>query len=535
MGTNEHNCDTEKCTGEQLGGIYFTCNKCENKYFLQCLIYETDVLKLLETIELLKYNKINKKYETNKTETTLDTFHTIFGTSTSFEYICKKCLKEGRTTLKIKTLEKTIKRQLNEMKLIKQQNNEACDKINELQKRNEELNQTINTNRKLIQELTEQVEEPQYIIENNTIDKTNEINIKNINEKTIQTIIMKEMEKITKQIDEKITNECKKLKYENLKYLTPNEERNNNNNRRYERQCNITPRRNVTFTTKTTHLMNKNTKNNETCHRDLSNEDEQEREEQNMITKFNTKLKPAKQTQHTTNEKYEIYVAKFEYGTEKEWIEQHIMDNTTILSNDAFKIEEIVSKRNLNRPNYVAFKITALKYEIYKQIMNIWTPHFTARDFIQSKYERIQEQGAQKRYQGDITHKEYRYETEKFKYRTPKKKMEYGKYIKENQQNHYTPNRYKTRERYERQQTPKQRDYEREKYETHTNKQMLYNYQYHPFYPIQHQQQQQQIPIPIHFLGQLNQAPPPIRVMGQHNQTQNQQTTQQQGERTTIN
>lgn len=123
------------------------------------------------------------------------------------------------------------------------------------------------------------------------------------------------------------------------------------------------------------------------------NRNEYENTEQNeQNIQFDEQLIPTKQTNdnHSESKLYEIYVSKFACNILAESIEQHITRNTEHSTN-TFKIEEIKSNNNSGRaPNYKAFKITTLKRNIYNDIMNIWEPHYKARDFIPTTIERGQ-------------------------------------------------------------------------------------------------------------------------------------------------
>lgn len=102
---------------------------------------------------------------------------------------------------------------------------------------------------------------------------------------------------------------------------------------------------------------------------------------------FDPNLRPAKQQQQKRNRVYEIYISQFEKGTQIQIIEQHILKNTN-LSEEVFNIEEIRSNSTKRSSNYIAFKITTLKEQAYDDIMQIWEPHFSARDFRPSTSER---------------------------------------------------------------------------------------------------------------------------------------------------
>lgn len=71
-------------------------------------------------------------------------------------------------------------------------------------------------------------------------------------------------------------------------------------------------------------------------------------------------------------------------NTTNEDIVQHVMSNTTIINDEAFKVEKLSNYKS----DYVSFKISTLKKELYMMIKHIWEPHYTARDFIENSMSR---------------------------------------------------------------------------------------------------------------------------------------------------
>lgn len=101
------------------------------------------------------------------------------------------------------------------------------------------------------------------------------------------------------------------------------------------------------------------------------------------------KLNPPKNNEDSEIENrdvYEIYISKFDIATEEKEIGAHIMDKTRIKTTDLFKVSKLKSRTNDATKNYVSFKVTTLRGDVYKQIINqkIWEPDFMARDFKQS-------------------------------------------------------------------------------------------------------------------------------------------------------
>ena len=148
----------------------------------------------------------------------------------------------------------------------------------------------------------------------------------------------------------------------------------------------------VTFTTPTT-TTKKTVSVNEQHARKLQSSITKYLVQQNNDTLNDEYLRPPKvkkntqtiQTIQNENEIKAIYVSKFEYGTTKEAIKNHILRETTITDKDAFEVEKLHSK-SVGQPDYVAFKISTVNEEYYDEIMNIWSPKFFARKYEAQTY-----------------------------------------------------------------------------------------------------------------------------------------------------
>lgn len=263
-----------------------------------------------------------------------------------------------------------LKQQLTKFQRI---NNELQTKLDEEMSKNENLKQTVEQNKILIEELTEANEMPENLgkSKSNENENNNAITIdENDDELMTKTSISKFIKNEMKIIANMMTNEmnkslgkkCTEMKETIMKEMNENDRAQTN-------------KKNVTINTPKTH---KSTKN----------------DNERAQTKIDTYLKPPPPPptpqqqqqnvgiQESTNI-HEIYVAKFKLGTTTEAIKQHIMDKTTIIHPECFKVTELQSKKE-NR-DYVAFKISTLQIELYNEIMGIWAPDFTARKYETAK------------------------------------------------------------------------------------------------------------------------------------------------------
>lgn len=429
----DHDCVGKKCKGETLDGLKIECNRCEKQWLLECLINENEIYELIKAIGIitLKVDDAKGKVQTvaTVTEEKTNILNTIIGKESPIEYVCLTCKKkEGSTRNKLKQMETAMERMNRKIQ------NEK-EKYIEQQKTIENLNQTINENQKTINELTQAIEEKDQLIEQNKTRNTVMImsdddendgendgnengqnNMKNMIKKTVAKQMKIETLKLTQAMNETIVNECKKIK-ETISVQSGKE------------------RRNVTFDDKI-----------------LMREDSEI--ERNI--QFDPKLVPTKQMNINYNEKkvYEIYISKFEFDKTIEDIEQHITSNTNF-NTQTFTIEEIRSSSSSGRaPNYKAFKIMTLKREIYDEIMDIWAPHYKAREFKQNTNERRV-----------TTTNTYHEQPTNIYNRTPNKsynmKTNDTRYETNNQNRQFTPNKKTSYNRFEQNRTPNNDKYER--------------------------------------------------------------------------
>lgn len=102
MANKIHDCEREKCEGRGLDGLFFTCNRCEKKSFLECLIQESEILVLLKSLQIVKVEDGNASNTITSDSKT--SFNTITNTKSQIEFVCKKCKQKGNTANVIKTM-----------------------------------------------------------------------------------------------------------------------------------------------------------------------------------------------------------------------------------------------------------------------------------------------------------------------------------------------------------------------------------------------------------------------------------------------
>lgn len=350
--TENHDCATNKCEGRELNGLNLICNICTRICFLTCLLKKKEVFELLESVGLIKYDETKNKTYPILNDNTIKKFHTIIGTDTLFEFTCEQCKEKGTTKDKIDKLQNKLKKmELTNMDLQGQLDSEMTV--------NEKLKQTIEDNKILIEQLTDEANKQNN---NSGAEKNDATKIPN-------TMIENEMNKLVNKLNEIIINECNNLKE---KILTQN----------YTVQkATKSVIINAPETNEQRNRNGKSTKKTQSSITDyLTQTKRKEQHEIKNCLRPPQQIKKPTMTKNKDREIYEMYVSQFEYGTKEEMIIQHILEKTEIVNKDSFNVEEIESKSS-EEPNYVAFKITTLKKELYDEILGIWAPDFYAREY----------------------------------------------------------------------------------------------------------------------------------------------------------
>lgn len=354
----KHDCEKEKCDGKLLNGLTLSCNICGKSCFLTCLTSRDDVFELLQAIDLIKYDTVKKKTKANLNDATVKRLQNIIGRNSLFEFTCLNCRKIGTTIEIIKRLEQNFER-------VQGININLQEKLDNEYEKTKQLNKTISENKQLIEELTEEANK-----QNGNVVLNDDMYTQMIN--NMQIRIENEMDEMKNKLNELMINECKNVKESWLQQKINNEESQKT-------------KKSVTINTPTPNKKQSNerehTTNTKTIQSSITNYLQPPKKRQDT-SEINNELRPPQMKNKTQNDNdiaYAMYVAKFEYGTKKEAIVQHILKKTRI-NKESFDVEEVETKSS--EPNYVAFKIKTLKKEIYDEIMEIWkNTDFQAREY----------------------------------------------------------------------------------------------------------------------------------------------------------
>lgn len=360
----KHSCEANKCKGTRYNGTFFVCAICNSKQFAECLMGKEEVCNLLLSVEMVKIE--NNKYTLNTANAELakQTFDSIFRNESTIKFVCDKC-----------SVNKShdVANQQNDN--LSQENSQLKNEINEYKQTIERLNGELKEKSDLIQNLIDTNDSPDKInSDGKSKEKRNGESDSSLDEMH-DVLLFKVNEMISSEIDkisQHITDECKKVKIICLKQMKKIDKKYTNEpDAQKENLQKENPFRSKTLNTSNKAVTFTSRKSND----DIISPDSNN----NKSIHFNENLIPQTQTNENqnVNAMYMMHVSKFKIGTKKEYIVEHIMQNTTIIQPDEFIVEEL---RNPSS-DFVSFKISTSSSEMYEEIKGIWSPHYVARDF----------------------------------------------------------------------------------------------------------------------------------------------------------
>lgn len=330
---SNHICEANSCVGHKLNGLHFMCSKCNQKFFCECMAMDRDeVLLLLNLINLIAF-KDDKTPVPNVTPQSTKDFGTIFNNKSVFNFNCPNCLMKSQTEYE------SLKDEIAAQNVM----------INDMETKIKEQEKAIAEKCKMIQELTDANDNPDKIDENGAM--------------STQAKIMSELDALLSnkilELETKLYVEHNRLKEFCVKQI--NEGKTKNTNSANATRINDTPtngktsvRKTVQFATSLLTQQNGNVNNN-------SNNGSSGSGGSQNIT-FSEKLNPLGQMNV-----YALHVSKFPITTKSEAIIEHIINNTSIISPDAFKVEKISGEK----ADYNAYKISTFTYTLYEEIKGI--------------------------------------------------------------------------------------------------------------------------------------------------------------------
>lgn len=250
--------------------------------------------------------------------------------------------------------------------------------MNKLKQQINELKSALDEKNKLIQQLTDENDNPNEIIAfgdgsaKNSVT-TNESNV--ILQKfamQMNNIISKEMNTLA----DKLAEECNKAKNQietslNVSCASGSSEMDKTSN---------------AFRRKSGGFIQSNVVDDDGRFDEVEQSDKTQQKTSNTKVTFNGNLQPPIQKDKRLNKynlgAYAIHVSKFDMKTTEDDIDEHILKNTDIISKELFQVQILNSKK----ADYNSFKITSLSHDIYRKIMDIWAPHFVAREFNETPF-----------------------------------------------------------------------------------------------------------------------------------------------------
>lgn len=400
-----HDCEEEKC-GENTTSPALVCYACGKISYARCVGDREEIFEFLKAIKVVKYDDKDKRYKLYMDDENKRKLEQIISTDTMIRFVCEKCALNGSEKEKIEKIERDLIRVKNVNNDLQAKLDEESRRVEELEKKNRELEEMAASNRKVIEELTEAAENPNEMVESEAEEEdendTSEMKqMKKMIKNTIEKKMRSEMNKMSRILSERIEQMSEKNRAQNDEKQEGKEKKKESEENPFKKG------RTVSF--------NGNERRKGEKERERA-EDERNDDDTKNEVRFSENLKPAKQTPRRENRIYSIYVAKFDFGTSLEMIEQHIMSNIEGVDKNTFIVEEIKSNSE-RRPDYIAFKITTLKYEIYSKMKQIWAPNFTARDFKPTTNERTPVKNGQNNY------REYEGRRNEYEYQTPRKQQ----------------------------------------------------------------------------------------------------------------
>lgn len=370
-----HNCNEMNCTGPKYAGLNLTCSRCLLPKFFECISDRTEVVQFVNAMKLKDFDLTP---QTNASENSRK-MKSIFDNTSVFEFVCPKCKSDG-TYMEIKA------------KLDK--------KISELQTKN----RTANAN---LKKRDDDIKSLQIALKNATENPDTSNNQKqnsgNDDQESEQTKIielesqmksqLKSFELIMDDVNKVITDHhsrTEKFKIDsdrahetvfNLLKPIVSSHFDQSEHDRAEGENEVNEMQNHTIGRTSQPDVSLQNEGKMHVHGDGSHQ---------TSMNFDDELKPPNSNRMKANpvtsnqtKLHEIFVTQFDPSVECEHIIRHILKRTKI-SADSFAVEKLIgSKERLKRKTYISFKISTVKNDVCKTLLNekLWAPDFTARIF----------------------------------------------------------------------------------------------------------------------------------------------------------
>lgn len=485
-----HVCSTE-CEGkDRLSGLHFICHDCSAKVLARCVADDHDTAVLILSALNVIISNDDGTAQVNVTQKTRADFELVFGVNSSFRFVCDTCKDEKANRI---------------------------EQINELQNEVEDLKTRVNEKNNTIHTLTDGNDSPNEILFNDDDElPTNIGQLSNIFMIKTKQLLAAELDNVSANF----SRECKKIKQQFMKLSN-----------RFDAMCveneeEVRPKPNPFSKKKTNDAHQQKGILEAMTNNETNGHDEHVSTGTNIV--FSDKLNPDNiPTANMVG--YTMHLSQLPVEATIGDVTDHIMNNTTIINDEAFTVEKI------GKPgaDYSSFKITTLTAEACAMIKSAWEQKYPIRDFYDSRkkgsfnneYKNSQKFNAKKRFaqrsysNRNQFNKMYRNETHDDGWRENANRRSTNKQRNSRNDNidrWHTPKRMNQNDR-TLQQTPKHssRNDENVRAQDTTIKS---NQPAQPFYLIPYQQPMTQPVQPLFLGNQL--APPMVQQVPQQHQYQ---------------
>lgn len=391
-----HVCEQSGCDkNSKINGLHFVCCLCKKKTFAECAYNEfveaKSILTAMKVIDIDRNDATKTKFNENET-----VFDAVFGSDSHFNFICHRCKEENMLNVLKKKLSDglTAIQNLTEANVSMKKATELeigskNEEIEILKQNIRDLQQQMSEKIKLINELTEASEHPNNVTE----DGVQSMPLADVLSKRLINCMSSVLENELEKMYTKVSHECNSIKDQCAKLV--NEFDNKTNEITKQNPFSRKNNRNVSFTAST----EMNSRGNQimpssSIHfggalntaakiaNDQIEADHDKKNENQAPSVFNAKLIPTQTGNTPTTEIHSIHVSQFKLNITVDDIMEHILHNIQNVNQDDVTVERL-DKRN---SDFISFKISTAKSELYEKMMSIWSPHYTARKFVTNTY-----------------------------------------------------------------------------------------------------------------------------------------------------
>lgn len=363
---DEHECEKSSCESALRTSLFINCNKCNAKCYLKCLYRSNDeIFDLLYAFKfLIKANSdgntgaSKQEYKWNTNDNLMKRFQSVFGADKLFRFICRKCKIESENDDEMLRLKSTCDQLSLDITALQNQVKEKDAQINsmiEMQNKPNEINE-------------------QKLVLVNTITKTVEV-------MKLQTSALLNL---CSEIDQNTSGDVIVDRHINAAVSEANVNKNKTTNKLNRKSKH--PISDIRY-----HLTRNDDVDSDGDLEPLSDASVEIDDAKDVVIPPKKKPNPfdksriifsdALMPETNQKKKFAAHISKLPMCVNIEDIVDHVINNTDIDFPDLFEVELLGN----SNADYRSFKISSSTIEHHLMIMSIWSPHYTARDFLVNK------------------------------------------------------------------------------------------------------------------------------------------------------